>query len=183
MISVAATLRRAQRRDQPDTPRAAHAADALAAMLAGSGRGKPGRADLVIVCDLAAYRRGHAHPGEPCHIIGGGPIPARRARQYAEDAFIKAVLHDGTRIDTVVHYGRHLNAHLRTALELGAPPGFDGAACADCGCRHGLQWDHDDPVAHHGPTSYTNLKARCWTDHHEKTERDRQAGRLGPNPP
>ena len=42
--------------------------------MAGAGKGPGPRADLVVVVDLAAYRRGHAHPGETCHIVGGGPV-------------------------------------------------------------------------------------------------------------
>jgi hypothetical protein len=46
-------------------------------------------------------------------------------------------------------------------------PDFDGAVCAERGCgrRPGLEWDHDDPLAHGGPTSYANLKPRSWPDH------------------
>jgi hypothetical protein len=40
----------------------------------------------------------------------------------AGDAFLKAVAHDGVRIETVAHFGRHISAELRTALELGALP-------------------------------------------------------------
>ena len=135
------------------------------------------------MCDLLAWRRGHPHPGEACHIIGGGPIPVEVARQLSHDAFIKAVLHDGTNIHTIKHFGRHLPAALRTALDLGPVPAFTGRACVDCGNRWGLQYDHVDPVAHHGPTQYTNLQPRCWTDHQIKTEQDRQAGLLGPHAP
>jgi hypothetical protein len=35
-------------------------------------------------------------------------------------------------------------------------------------------------VANHGPTQLSNLAARCYKDHLEKTERDRRAGLLGP---
>ena len=178
-------LARAARRDGRAETRDALAADALAALASGAGRCRAGRADVVIVSDLGAFRRGHSHPGEVCHIVGGGPIPVGRARQLAADAFIKGVLYDGVRIHTVAHYGRHINAELRTALELGAPPGFDRAACVNAGCgrRYGLEWDHLDPLAHHGATSYNNLVARCWPHHQEKTEQDRQAGLLRPNPP
>jgi len=163
----------------------AHAADALVKLVAGAGKGPGPRADLVVVVDLAAYRRGHAHPGETCHIVGGGPVTVGFARATAEDAFIKAVTHDGVRIETVAHFGRHIPVELRTALELGNPPGLDGAACTEPGChrRYGLEWDHIDPVAHNGPTSYDNLSARCKPHHWEKTERDRQAGLFGPAPP
>jgi hypothetical protein len=178
-------FRRAARREGNDEPRAAHAADAIASMLTGSGRGRPVRAELVVVCDIRPLRRGHAHPGETSHVVGGGPIPVERVRELMEDAFLKVVLHDGVRIDTVAHFGRHINAELRTALELGAAPDFDGATCVEIGCgrRYGLEWDHVDPVANGGLTSYDNLKARCWPHHQEKTERDREAGLLGPDPP
>jgi len=156
----------------------AHAADGLAEVLGTTGGdGKRRRdAELVIVADINAWRRGHAHDGEPSHVIGGGPIPVPLAKELATDAFLKAVLHDGVDIHTVAHFGRHIPAHLRTALDLGAAPGFEGAVCADPGCGHrgGLEWDHDNPVA--------NLKGRCWGDHQEKTRRDRQAGLLGPFP-
>ncbi|MFN2556941.1 MAG: HNH endonuclease signature motif containing protein [Nitriliruptorales bacterium] len=58
--------------------------------------------------------------------------------------------------------------------------------CVEEGCarRHGLEWDHEDPLAHRGPTSYDNLKTRCRPHHRDKTERDRRAGLLfGPDPP
>jgi hypothetical protein len=141
------------------------------------------RAELVIVCDLFAWRRGHAHSGEVCHIIDGGPIPVPLAQELGRDAFLKAVLHDGVAIHTVKHFGRHLRAELRTALDLGTAPTFTGAQCADCGRRFALEYDHVNPVANHGPTAYANLTPRCWADHRAKTERDRQAGLLGPNPP
>lgn len=175
-------IAREARRAGSIEPREAHAADALAKMLSGQGRGNGRRADMVIVCDLRAYRRGHAEEGETCHVMGGGPVPASAAREAAEDdAFIKAVVHDGTKIDTVVHYGRHIGAELRTALDLGDPPGFEGVVCAEPGCgrRYGLEWDHVDPVANGGPTSFENVKGRCWRCHQAKTRRDRIAGLLG----
>jgi hypothetical protein len=160
--------------------RGAYAHDAFAAMLDGAGKGKARSADMVIVCDLRAYRRGHAHGGEPCHIVGGGPVPVSQAKELAKDAFLKVVLHDGVDIATVCHLGRHISAELRTALELGAPPDFDGVTCGveGCGRRYGLQWDHVDPVANQGPTSYKNLKPKCWPHHQEKTAQDRRAGLL-----
>lgn len=161
----------------------AFAADALVCLCSSSETAqvpRGPRAEVMIVCDLFAYRRGHAHDGEVCHIVGGGPVPVQVGRDFADDAFIKAVLHDGTTVHTVKHFGRHLSAELRTALDLGPVPAFTGRQCADCGRRYGLEYDHIDPVAHHGPTSYDNIEARCWADHKAKTERDRAAGLLGP---
>lgn len=162
-----------------------HAADALVAM--ADDRAEPAdrsssRApDLVIVCNLPAWRRGHTHDGDRCHVVGGGPIPVAVARELARDAFLKAVLHDGVNIHTVAHFGRHIPAHLRTALDLGPLPDLDGVTCLaeHCDRRYHLEWDHDDPVANGGATSFENMKPRCKADHWEKTERDRKAGRLG----
>jgi hypothetical protein len=161
----------------------AYAADALAAMAVGEGPARSTRADLVIVCDLGAWRRGHAHPGEVCQVIGGGPVPVELAHELGKDAFLKAVLHDGVEIHTIKHFGRHFPAELRTALDLGPVPAFTGAQCAQCGSRFGLEYDHVNPVANNGETSLSNVQALCWDDHQAKTERDRQAGLLGPAPP
>jgi 5-methylcytosine-specific restriction endonuclease McrA len=94
---------------------------------------------------------------------------------------VKTLIHDGVRIETVKHFGRHIPAELRTALDLGGPPDFDGVICVDCGTRHHIQYDHVDPVANGGPTTRANLSGRCWDCHELKTERDRQAGLLGGN--
>lgn len=171
--------RRARQHGTTPEPFEAHAADALVALCAGTPTGGRERAELVVVCDLFAWRRGHAHPGEPCQLQDGGPLPVEVAKDLAKDAFVKAVVHDGVAIHTVTHLGRHLPAELRTALELGPVPAFSGARCADCARAYGLEWDHVDPLAHTGPTSYANLQARCWVDHRIKTERDRKAGLLG----
>jgi len=163
-----------------------YASDAFAALTRG---GEPGvrsdstRTELVIVCDLRAWRRGHAHATEPCHLIGGGPIPVEIAKQLATDAFVKGVLHDGVEIRTVRHFGRRMKAELKTALDLGPAPAFTGPACIDCGWSgHGVQYDHLDPVANGGLTTFKNLVARCRPDHEAKTERDREEGRLGKRP-
>jgi len=177
-------LWRAARKEGRTEPHAALLADALLRLTSAAGAQSGAReargAELVVVCDLQAFRRGHAHPGEPAHIVGGGPLPVRVARRIAADAFLKAVLHDGVRIQTVAHYGRHVPAELRTALELGGPPDFDGVSCAEAGCdrRYGLEWDHVEPLANGGLTSATNLRPTCKPHHWEKTEADRRAGKL-----
>ncbi|HEX3538951.1 MAG TPA: DUF222 domain-containing protein [Acidimicrobiales bacterium] len=157
-------------------------ADALAGLILGtgvtSGR-RLGRPELVLVCDVAAFQRGDAQPGEVCHVIGGAPVPVAVARDLAQAAFIKAVLHDGRRIEQVAHYGsRYQPAELKTALGLGDPSLFEGVACVDCGMRYGIEWDHLDPFSHGGATSYDNLGARCRPCHWRKTQHDRAAGLL-----
>lgn len=168
-------------RDGCTEARDAHAADALLRMSAAGAKGKANRADVVFVCSLDAYRRGHTEGDELCHVIGSGPVPVSVVRDaVANDAFVKAVLMRGVEIHTVAHFGRKMKAELRTSLDLGSAPTFAGAVCVEPGCdrRHGLEWDHDDPVANDGVTSYENMKARCRPDHWAKTERDRKAGLL-----
>jgi hypothetical protein len=166
---------------KPEIRRSALAAQAFVRMMQnGGGKGKANRADMVIVCDLQAYRRGHAHEGEPCHIMGGGPISVSLAKELGRDSFLKAVLHDGTDIHTIAHFGRRYPAVLRTALDLGAPPEFNGNVCAAPGCdrTYHLQNDHIVPVANGGLTSYVNNQPLCPANHRIKTERDRKAGLL-----
>lgn len=160
------------------------AAEAFVRMLESGGKGKAHQAELVIVCDLRAYRRGQAEEDEQCHIIGGGPIPVSLARGLGQDAFLKAVLHDGVNIHTIAHFGRRYPAVLRTALMLGAPPDFEGPICSEPGCdrRHHLERDHIDPCANGGKTTYENLASPCWPHHRTKTERDRKAGLLRGKP-
>ena len=177
-------IRREARRAGSTEPRDAHAADALVRMLEGNGRGRANRADVVFVVDLRAWRRGHAHAGEVSHVVGGGPLPVPVVRDLVEDAFVKAVVHDGVALRTVAHLGRHIPAELRTALDLGPLPELAGVSCTvpGCGRTSGLEWDHIQPNAARGPTSYDNLQPRCWPHHREKTERDRREGLIGPAP-
>jgi hypothetical protein len=165
--------------------RAAIAADALAVVCRpappGRARGSAGNSALNLVIDWPALARGHAHPGERSHVIGGGPIPARIARELAANAFVKAVLTDGVEVQRVKHFGRRMSAELRTALLLGPPPGFVGVTCAEAGCdrRYHLEWDHLVPVAGGGETSLANLEPKCWPHHRDKTDRDRASGWRG----
>lgn len=135
----------------------------------------PRRADVVFVVDLRTFRTG-MHPDSICHIVGGGPVPPSVVREMAKDAFLKVVFHDGVKIHTVTHLGRYQRAELRTALELGGPPDFDGVVCSVCGNRFKLQWDHVKPIAAGGVTSFANEDAKCWRCHDEKSRREREAG-------
>ena len=164
----------------------AYAADAFAEMIQPNAAPTSTRrdVDVVVVCDLDAFRRGHTHHAERCHIVGGGPIPVGVARELSKDAFLKAVLHDGVNIHTVKHFGRHIPAELRTALELGPLPDLNGVTCSEpeCDRRYGLEWDHLDPVANGGKTSYANLTPKCAPHHWDKTTHDRtHANHRGPD--
>lgn len=161
---------RAARAAGRSEPRERYAADAFARVMKGGSKPHAVRADIVFVANVET--------GE-AHIVGGGPVPMSTVRAQAKDAFVKGVVHDGVKVDSIVHYGRRkVPEHVRTVLELGDAPEFDGVRCVDCGAQFGLEWDHVDPVANDGPTCRTNLRARCWTCHDEKTKRDRLAGLL-----
>ncbi|MFI5372101.1 MAG: DUF222 domain-containing protein [Candidatus Eisenbacteria bacterium] len=172
--------RKQAKQDGPREPRAALAADAFAAVIAGKATARTGAPVVNVVIDWPALTRGHLHDGERSHLVGGGPIPPRIVAEMLRNAFVKAVLTDGLEVQRVKHFGRRIRAELRTALELGPPPEFAGVTCDEVGCdrRYGLEWDHVDPVAHGGVTSYENLKAECGPHHWDKTERDRRAGLL-----
>lgn len=147
----------------------------------GTAKSKPST-ELVIVADIRSLVAGTVQPGGTCHVLGGGPIPVSEGLALATDAFIKCVTHDGVRIQSVVHYGRRkkLPAVVATALRLGAPPLFHGAACSDrCGCDLGLQIDHVEPVVAGGPTSLANSDVKCTASHKAKTSRERAAGLFG----
>ncbi len=165
-------------------PRVAFAADTLVRIIEGSASTEAGAPRLHLVIDWPALARGHTHPGERSHIVGGGPIPPRVAQQILGNAFVAAVLTDGVAVQQVRHFGRRIPAEVRTTLELGPPPEFAGVTCAEPGCerRYGLEWDHCDPVANGGATSLENLRPLCTPHHREKTRRDRAAGHPGNGP-
>jgi len=64
-------VRREARGSGSTDSRDAHAPDAFMRMVNGEGAGAS-RTDLVLVCDLSAYRRGHSHEGEVSHMVGAG---------------------------------------------------------------------------------------------------------------
>jgi hypothetical protein len=166
------------RRERPD----ALAFDAMVALAEapvgdgnGAGAKAPGLTGVVRI-DHAALVRGHTEPGEVCEIVGAGPIPVTVASRLLDDAFLKAVVVDGTDVRTVSHLGRTIPARLRTAVEELHPE------CDIEGCHvtHNLQIDHNQPVEEHGPTELANLGCLCLHHHHHKhRHRLRLDGRPG----
>jgi hypothetical protein len=172
---IFAQARRAGRREPP----AAYRADALVELAAGTGdTGRPGGpvAMVHIRADLAAWVRGQCQPGEVCDIPGIGPIPVATARALAGDAILALLVTDGVDVTKVVHLGRTIPAHLRTALIERDP------VCCRPGCdvRHGLEIDHLIGYADGGPTRLDNLARLCKWDHYLKTHHGyRLTGRPG----
>jgi len=127
----------------------------------------------MILVDWEALRRGVARPGERCDIPGFGPAAVETARSYLGEAALKFILTDGVAVASVAHMGRRRGAHLRSALAAMFQ------CCVDCGRGLGLEWDHVEPNAKGGPTSFENLRPRCKACHRAKTARDFPEGTSG----
>jgi hypothetical protein len=162
-------------------------ADAFAKLLSGEGEGKgrTTRPELVILVSHEVAKRGwrDVREGELCKIPGVGPVAPQVAKDIARDAFLTGVFYDGRDLRNIKRWSRSRPVEVAVALELGEPPAFDGVACTDCGNRFRTEFDHLDPHIARGPSSYDNLKPRCWSCHQKKTERDRRAGKLKPPDP
>ncbi|MGH2778143.1 MAG: HNH endonuclease, partial [Actinomycetota bacterium] len=162
-----------------------HLADAYAALLSGSGRGRAKRPELVILVSHEVAKRGwiDVREGEVCKIPGVGPVSPQVAKEIGQDAFLNGVLFDGVDLRNFKRWSRDPSVEVRVALELGEPPEFDGVCCVDCGNRLRPEFDHVEPRVALGPTSHSDLKPRCYDCHRAKTERDRKAGKLKPPEP
>ena len=140
---------------------------ALAEAPVGDGAGAAGKVrgiTGVVRIDHAALVRGHTEPREVCEIVGSGPIPVAVASRLLDDAFLKAVVVDGTDVRTVSHLGRTIPARLRTAVEEMHPE------CDIEGCHvsQNLQIDHNQPVEEQGRTELRNLGRLCLHHHRHK---------------
>jgi hypothetical protein len=128
---------------------------------------EPPRATVICRVDLAALRRGFLYPGETCEIPGVGPVPLAVARDLFGDCFLKFVISDGVDVRCVIHYGRSIPAHMKTALQ------FRDRCCVvpGCGRTFGLEYDHIVEFARGGPTTVGNLARLCGPHHAMKTHR------------
>ena len=178
----AARRARAAKKTGEDETFEAHLADAYAALLSGSGKGRARRPELVVLVSHQVAKRGwiDVREGEVCKIPGVGPVSPEVARTIASDAFLNGVFFDGKDLRNFVRWTRNIPIEVQIALELGEPPSFDGVVCVDCGNRFRTEFDHVKPRFARGPTSNPNLKPRCWRCHQAKTKRDRSAGNLNP---
>ncbi len=107
-------------------------------------------------------------------------------QRLADDAYLKALITDGTDVRSISHLGRTIPARLRSALEELQPV----YVIAGCHVDRHLEIDHNKPVEQGGPTAIWNLYRVCHHHHDEKHARDRRivgegtskrrAGRSGP---
>ena len=122
---------------------------------------------VIIRIDHDALLRGHTQSGETCEIDGVGPIPVSAVKDLIlnDDPFIAAVTTKGIDIQKVVHLGRGLNAHQRTAIEA------MGLRCSNIACNKtiAVQIDHRDPWADNQETVLANQDPLCPECHRHKT--------------
>jgi hypothetical protein len=124
----------------------------------------PAPKELILDINLEALRRGCINPGETCNIRGVGQVPVEVARQWVDDAFIKAVIRDGSDVKRVVHHGRHIPAHVKTALDL-----LD-TTCSVPGCSNPrMEYDHKKRHTDGGGCSTGNLRPLCVHHHRQRT--------------
>jgi hypothetical protein len=122
-------------------------------------------AKIIVRVDHSALVRGYPVPGEVCEIEGQGPVDVATVRDWMTDAFVAAVLTDGTDITKVVHLGRKATALQTTALQA------DGIRCQRLGCgrTEGLQLDHREEWSKTKHTRLGELDWLCRYDHSLKT--------------
>jgi uncharacterized protein DUF222 len=121
---------------------------------------------MYLHVDLAALRRGQLDDGEVCEIPGVGPVPLATAQMELGEALLKVVISDGIDVTTVVHAGRAVPAHVRTALER------RDRECVVPGCNENrrLHIDHYKVrFDQGGPTELWNLCRICPFHHRQKT--------------
>ena len=159
--------RAADRATRRSTTHAQFAADALTEIVTADAEPAAKATGVVIHVSHTALQRGDVGPGEICRLESGDDVPVSVARAALDDAFVKAVLVDGTEVRKVKHFGRRIPAAVRTALHAEAMLRDGIVRCTVPGCDRtaGLEWHHVEPHARGGPTSLLNLEPRCPHDH------------------
>ena len=158
-----------------------------------TGRHAPaaGAGELLLMVDLAAWRRGAVEGDEICTIAGFGDVPVEVPRRLLDEGgFLTLVLREGTRVHAVHRVGRRIPAALRSALVAEAVLADGEIRCATPGCdRTRVEWDHVTPVAESGLTEMTNLQPLCIAHHRIKSRAQtplptsKRRARAGPDPP
>jgi hypothetical protein len=161
----------AGRRSGSWEPREAYRADALLdlARAAKAGPGPKGarRADtkVFVHIDLETLQGAQLRPDSRCHVEGIGAVDPDHVRSILGEAFLVALVHDGREVRSVVHLGRQVTAHQRSALEA------RGYRCEVPGCEvtWGLEIDHTTQWSLTRTTTLDELAWACRHHHHERT--------------
>jgi hypothetical protein len=122
-------------------------------------------AKIIVRIDHTALVRGYPVTGEVCEVDGIGTVDVASVRDWMTDAFVAAVLTDGTDITKFVHLGRKATALQTTALQA------QGIRCARLGCgrTEGLQIDHREDWSRTKHTRLDELDWLCRYEHSLKT--------------
>jgi hypothetical protein len=151
--------------------RDAHQADALLDLARASLGGKrpmgARRADtkVFVHIDAEALVAGRTEPGSICRIDGVGPVDVDTVKALFGEAFVVALLEDTVGVRGVVHLGRQVTAHQRSAMEA------RGYRCEVPGCdaTAGLEIDHVHDWALTRSTRLEDLAWLCRHHHGQKT--------------
>ena len=139
---------------------------------------------MFVHVDLATLQTGCTRPGSTCRIDGIGPVDVDHVRSLLGEAFVVALIEDGVDVRNVVHLGRQVTAHQRSALEA------RGYHCEVPGCAvsYGLEIDHRTDWALTRTTTLDELVWLCAHHHDQKTHHGHRltgppGDRPGPPPP
>jgi hypothetical protein len=164
--------RRAGRRQSAD----AIAFDGLVRWLEASAGDGPTRkrrrrnpdAEVIVLVDAEALRRGSTERGETCEIAGLGPVSVSTAREVLGDGLLSIVVKEGVDVRTVVHTKRTINEIVHTAL-LAQDWKCSTETCPNV---HHLERDHVEAICLGGWTALSQLDLKCRTCHRDKTRDD-----------
>jgi hypothetical protein len=124
---------------------------------------------VFVHIDLESLLKGRLAEGAGamCHIDGIGPVDVAWVRSVMGDAFVAALFEDRQGVRDVVHLGRKVTAHQRTAMEA------RGHRCEVPGCTatHGLEIDHVTGWTVTRTTRLDDLMWLCGHHHDQKTHR------------
>ncbi|MDQ4028975.1 MAG: hypothetical protein M3214_13145, partial [Actinomycetota bacterium] len=104
----AARLGRGAKAEQRHEPFERHLADAYAALLSGTGKGRGRRPELVVLVSHEVAKRGWSdvRDGEVCKIPGVGPVAPEVASEIGRDAFLSGVFCDGKDLRNFARWSR-----------------------------------------------------------------------------
>lgn len=120
---------------------------------------------VIIHVDGTALIRGRLEDGERCWIQGIGDVSLAAVKEQIASAHIAYVIRDAVDIRSVVHLGRQVTAHQRTALQA------RGYVCDVPGCatNHLLEIDHITGWTITHQTALDDLAWLCPHHHRQKT--------------
>jgi len=125
------------------------------------------KAQVHVIVDFDALKRGYREPGERCEIPGVGSISVKSARELLSDSFFRLLVTKGRDVKTVTSSTRAIPSVVRAALE------FRDERCQVPSCLDPapIEIDHVQDYALGNPTEIENLVLLCRWHHRGKTHR------------